>query len=271
MKLAFSTLGCPKWTWNEIFATAKDMGIDGIEVRGVGNEMYSPRNPLFGKAECAATRQRLADAGMEISAFTSGAALGVPELRDQSIAEVRDYIELAARMGVSYVRVLPSLSVNPEPADLVQAKELYTMLCCEAGRQGVCLLIETNGALCDSSVMAEFMEGTDPESSGVLWDLHHPYRFCGESPETTYSRLGRYIKYLHVKDSVMKDGKVAYRMMGHGDVPVFDALQLLHDGGYNGFITLEWVKRWNQELQEPGLVFYHYGTYMKYLIQQIAE
>ena len=36
MKLSFSTLGCPEWSWNEILATAKDMGFDGIEIRGVG-------------------------------------------------------------------------------------------------------------------------------------------------------------------------------------------------------------------------------------------
>lgn len=45
MKFAFSTLGCPNWSWNEIFATAKDMKIDGIEIRGVGSEMYAPRIP----------------------------------------------------------------------------------------------------------------------------------------------------------------------------------------------------------------------------------
>ena len=43
MKIAFSTLGCPGWSWDEIFATAKDMGLDGIEIRGVGNEMFAPK------------------------------------------------------------------------------------------------------------------------------------------------------------------------------------------------------------------------------------
>ena len=42
MKLAFSTLGCPNWQWREIFATAKDLGVDGIEIRGIENEMYAP-------------------------------------------------------------------------------------------------------------------------------------------------------------------------------------------------------------------------------------
>ena len=43
MKTAFSTLGCPGWSWDEIFATAKDLGLDGIEVRGV---FFDPVNSL---------------------------------------------------------------------------------------------------------------------------------------------------------------------------------------------------------------------------------
>ena len=67
----------------------------------------------------------------------------------------------------------------------------------------------------------------------------------------------------------MRDGKVEYRMMGYGDVPVFDALKLLREGGYEGYISLEWVKRWCPDLQEPGIVFAHYATYMRYLINQL--
>lgn len=269
MKLAFSTLGCPDWTWDEIFATAKDMRIDGIEVRGIGRIMYAPSHPLFGEEQCESTKARLEAGGLVISAFTSGAVLGLPDSRELATHEIRDYIELAQRMNVPYIRVLSSSSAQPEKVDLTQAKELYLMLCAEAKAHGVTLLMETSGALSDSAEMARFMEGSDPESAGVLWDLHHPYRFCGEAPELTYSRIGQYVRYMHVKDSVMKNGEVQYRMMGHGDVPVFDAIKLLHDNSYEGFVSLEWVKRWNKELQEPGLVFYHYGTYMQYLIEQL--
>ncbi|MEG0754560.1 MAG: sugar phosphate isomerase/epimerase, partial [Angelakisella sp.] len=223
MKLAFSTLGCPDWTWDEIFATAKDMRIDGIEVRGIERVLYAPENPLFSMEKCDATKERLASAGLVISAFTSGAVLGLPDSPTLAVKEIRDYIQLASRMGVPYIRVLSSPSAQPERTDLVQAKELYLMLCAEAKEQGVCLLMETSGALSDSALMAQFMEGTDPASAGVLWDLHHPYRFCGEAPELTYSRIGQYVRYMHVKDSVMKEGQVVYRMMGHGDVPIFDA------------------------------------------------
>ena len=56
--------------------------------------------------------------------------------------------------------------------------------------------------------------------------------------------------------------------MGYGDVPIFDAVELLKAKGYDGYLTLEWVKRWNPDLQEPGIVFAHYMNYMRYLLAQ---
>lgn len=50
----------------------------------------------------------------------------------------------------------------------------------------------------------------------------------------------------------MRGSRVEYRMMGYGDVPVTDAVTLLDRAGFDGFFSLEWVKRWNPDLQEPG-------------------
>ena len=43
MKLSFSTLGCPDWDFGEVFAVAADLGYDGIEIRGIAEEVYAPR------------------------------------------------------------------------------------------------------------------------------------------------------------------------------------------------------------------------------------
>ena len=39
MKTAFSTLGCPDFSWQDIYSVAKDFGFDGIEIRGLGNDI----------------------------------------------------------------------------------------------------------------------------------------------------------------------------------------------------------------------------------------
>ncbi|MBP0963459.1 MAG: sugar phosphate isomerase/epimerase [Oscillospiraceae bacterium] len=268
MKLAFSTLGCPGWSWNEIFATAKDMGLNGIEIRGIGGQIYAPSIKVFADEQLEATKAQINKSGMELPMLTSGASLGLPET-EKNMAEAKAYIDLAEKLGSSFVRVMVTPVAQVEPANLEQAVRLYSELCEYAAPKGVIPLIETNSVLADSKVMKQFMEDCTSENCGVLWDIHHPYRFFGESPEETYANIGKWVKYTHVKDSVMKDGQVSYRMMGYGDVPIMDTLQILHRHGYKGYITLEWLKRWCPDLQEPGIVFSHFSSYMSYLITQL--
>ena len=37
----------------------------------------------------------------------------------------------------------------------------------------------------------------------------------------------KFIKHVHIKDSVMEEGMVKYKMTGYGDVPVAQAVKLL--------------------------------------------
>ena len=41
--------------------------------------------------------------------------------------------------------------------------------------------------------------------------------------------------------------------------------ELLLEKGYEGYFSLEWVKRWDFTLEEPGIVFAHYANYMRKL------
>jgi sugar phosphate isomerase/epimerase len=271
MKLAFSTLGCPDWTWEDIFATAKDMGIDGIEVRGMGNEMHAPLIRPFLPEHIEATKKQLGAAGMEIPMLTSSACIGCNgELIEKYFDETKEYIDLAQALGTPFIRVL--CSKNPQPdtvIDIGLLEEIYSRICLYGETRGVTPLIETNGELADSSVMAKFLRGVKSANHGVLWDIHHPFRYFGESPEQTAGNLAGEIKYLHVKDSVMKNGKVQYRMMGYGDVPVLDALRVMTASGYEGYVSLEWVKRWNPDLEDAGIVFSHFANYMKWMFKAL--
>ena len=50
MKIAFSTLGCPDFSWSDIYSMAKDLGFDGIEIRGLGNEIFAVKAQPFTEA-----------------------------------------------------------------------------------------------------------------------------------------------------------------------------------------------------------------------------
>ncbi len=76
MKLGFSTIGCPQWDWAEILGTAKDMGIDGLEIRGVEDEIDPMKITIFDAEHLEKTRTQLAQAGIEIAMIASSVVLG---------------------------------------------------------------------------------------------------------------------------------------------------------------------------------------------------
>jgi len=98
----------------------------------------------------------------------------------------------------------------------------------------------------------------------VLWDLHHPYRTNGEPAAFTYANLGPFTVSTHVKDSVpLPGGGHQYVLLGEGDVPLKEMLDLLVAGGYKGYAILEWEKRWIPSLLEPEVAFPQYVAKMR--------
>ena len=41
MKISFSTLACPDFSWTDIYTMAKDLGFGGIEIRGLGEDIFA--------------------------------------------------------------------------------------------------------------------------------------------------------------------------------------------------------------------------------------
>lgn len=264
MKICFSTLGCPEWSWEDMLTAAKDLGFDGIEVRGIQKDMYAPHMKLFGVEQWESVKKRIQHLNLEISCLTSSCFLFDQEKAEETVKEGREYIDLASRLGVPYVRVLGDKDPAPgADIDLSFVADKLAGLAAYAKDRGVMLLIETNGVLASSSVMLELLQRVNSEAVGVLWDIHHPYRYMEEKVEDTYRRLKPYIRHVHIKDSVIQDGKVTYKMTGHGDVPVREAVTLLKEDGFQGYVSLEWVKRWCMDLEEPGVVFSHFIHYIK--------
>jgi fatty-acyl-CoA synthase len=59
LKIGFSTLACPEWSWTDIYSMAKDFKFDGIEIRGLGNEIFSVKAQPFTEAQLPATIAKL--------------------------------------------------------------------------------------------------------------------------------------------------------------------------------------------------------------------
>jgi len=266
VKLSFSTLGCPEWYWSNIVSAAKDLGFQGVEVRGVLNQIHVPLVRQFSEQEYEETLSELDRLQLGIPCFTSSCELDAHANHEKMLISGREYIDVAVRMKVPYIRLLGDR--EPAPAGEVDeglVKESLLELAEYADGSDVTLLVETNGWFADTERLAKLLQAVKRPNVAALWDIHHPYRFMGEPPKATVQNLDAQIRHAHVKDSIESDGKVRYMMMGQGDVPVREAVGALEDIGYEGFYSLEWVKRWDLTLEAPGIAFAQYAQYMRTL------
>ena len=263
MKLAFSTLGCPDFDWSDIYSMAKDFGFSGIEMRGLGGDIFSVRAKPFKAENVQNTKAELDKRHLEIPCLSSGCCLKYADRREKNIAEIKEYIDLAHNLGSYFIRILADEHAD-EDGEVDDSLILSVMkdLIPYAEEKNVTLLIETNGVYADTARLSGLLFELKSENVGALWDIHHPYRFKGESPEQTITNLGMFIKYTHIKDSLMIDGKVKYKLMGEGDLPIDDAMQALRSINYDGYVSLEWVKNYAPEIEAAGIVFPHFSNFM---------
>ncbi len=264
MKISFSTLACPDFSWTDIYSMAKDFGFDGIEIRGLGADIFSVKAQPFTDAQLPNTVAKLKSLKLEIPILSSAACLKFADKAEETEQEITEYMELAEKLGTSFIRILADLEPNPcgEVDDdyiIAQLKKLAV----SAEKYNVTLLVETNGVYCDTKRLRKVLDAVGSRKVAALWDMHHPYRFADEQPEDTVANLGEYIKYTHTKDSVIIDGRVEYKLMGEGDMPIKRCLDALKSINYNGYVSLEWVKRWANNLCDAGVVVPHYASYME--------
>ena len=264
MKISFSTLGCPKMGLKEIFAVAGDLGYSGVEIRGVGSVLEAPDLPQFGADRCGETINELEKRALTIPLLTSACVMHSRRRREASMSLACRYIDTASALGAGYIRVLGDSTPEPkgEVDDAFVAANLAELAEYAAPKK-VGVLIETNGVYASSARLAALIEMAGVKNIGALWDIHHTCRFFGEQPEETLKNIGGYIRHVHIKDSVAEGEGYAYRMTGHGDIPLEGAIAGLIAADYDGFYSLEWVKRWNTELEEPGIAFAQYVRFMK--------
>jgi len=268
MKIACTTLACPSWSLETILERFKQYGYDGVDFRGLNDEMEIYRLPAF-SAAVAETSRKVARSGLEVSAFSSSARMFCPDAsqRKEGLKEVREYARLCRAFGVSMIRVFGGAigKTPPEKAVEVAVETLEEMAAAVGG--GVSLAVETHDDWIDSAMLAEVMKRIDSPNVGVLWDLHHPYRMLGESPRQTCDNIGRYTIATHLKDSLPAgEGKYEYCLGGEGDVPLAEMVSLLRQVGYDGYLTLEWEKKWHPEIADPEVALPAYAEYMRKLI-----
>ena len=268
MKLSFTTLSCPNWSWEKVLDEAERIGYDGIEVRGIQGEMYLPKVEPFLRSNQEATKEDLKRRGLEICCFDTSCNLHDEANAERTMKEGKDTIDLASKMGVPYIRVFGN-SV-PDPAKREETVQFIAGGLEELGRyaedKSVMVLLETHGDFTAAADLLDILTKISSPAIGVLWDVHHPYKAAGEPMAKTYENLKEYIKHTHFKDSKGEEPGAAICLVGEGDLPVTECVEILKKHKYDGYLSLEWEKKWHPEIEEPEVALPAYYEYMKKLL-----
>ncbi len=261
--LSFSTLGCPDWPFEKIVSFAAANKYKGIEVRGILRELDLTKSPIFNTRESRSkTLALMKDNGLSFVDLGSSATLHFREgaERQKNLDEGRRFIDLAAQLECPCIRVFPNNfpkeQEKQETINLIVKGMLE--LADHAKGSKVKVLVESHGDLVWISDLETVMKATEHEHTGMIWDITNMWTVTKESPADAYSRLEKYIHHTHIKDAKMVDGKPQYVLLGKGEVPIFEAIDLLVKNKYKGYYSFEWEKLWHPEIQEPEIALADY-------------
>ena len=264
MKLSFSTKGWESLSWNELCAKATELNFQGIEIHDINCPSFNRKTDLFDPAMANAHRRHLSEAGLSVPCIDALCNIADSEHAQEGLAEVRQCLNSASSLHIPYVRVRASntYDADPDAADNV-VYDFLSQIVPEAEASGVTILVETVGVYADTGRLTALLNRFASDYLGALWDMQHPYRICGETPETTLQNLGAYIKHVHLKDSEVVDGQTEYCLIGEGTLPIDDMMGALRAINYEGFISLEWDPAWMEELSDMDIIFLHFTSFMK--------
>lgn len=268
MMLGFSTLGCPKWTIEQIADYAVKYGFDGIELRthDDGNHL----SPAAGSDEVHRVAKIFKNRGARVVSlmgytnFTSDKPSDLVANRDK----LSTLADIAAVIGARYIRAfvgrLPQGVGHKEI--IARAADYMSSACRHAEVRGVEIGVETHDDWCDPAVTMQLVNRVGT-GLGVVWDICNASNYTGKTIDEQYKGLHSAILYCHVKDMAhTPDGKIKYVPVGTGECGIARAIQLLRKDHPDVFLSFEHEKKWHPELAEPEDAFPQYLEYMRGLV-----
>jgi sugar phosphate isomerase/epimerase len=271
VKLSFSTLGCPKYSLDQVVTTAKDNDYDGVELRFLRGEVALHTLEEFSPAGVQETKRTLDQHGVEVACLDTSVRFTSPDPdeRAKQHEAARTYTHIAAELGAPYIRLfggaVPDTSPGREETTKLIAEGLAEAAAASRA-EGVTAVLETHDSFCTAAQVSELLSYAPNDDLAILWDVMHSYR-NGEPLEETWRVLGDRIRHVHLKDAATySPTHVDFRLTGEGTFPIREFVAVLRAGGYDGYLSFEWEKAWHPEIDEPEVAIPQYATYMRALL-----
>ena len=204
-------------------------------------------NPLIPQAELVALKRHAFLRNIAISGTAVGNVFTLQKgsKRDEQIAHVKKWIDNAAHMGAPHVRVFAG---GANGQSLKQAQSLCVEALEEvgeyAGKKGVFLGIENHGGIvAEAGSLLEIVRATQSEWVGINLDTGNFHT------DDVYNDIARCVPY-----TVNVQLKVQVKSRGAKQKSPTDVdrlVKILRDGGYQGFVVLEYEAKENPWVAVP--------------------
>lgn len=271
MRIAGHTMGAPEHTLPEAVALFSSIGLDGIEIIW-DDEFKCALRKDASPAELSELGRRLRDQGLALCCLTpymTGIDCLEAGTRRRDIEDFRRCIDAAGVLGAPCLRVYggayqPERDRERRPQLEQVLVESLSTLGEAAVQAGVVLAVEThfNTLTCSAAETASLVRRVDHPNVRVLYDQPNLEFSEGEPYPEALRLLEGLIAMVHVKDLVYKEGvsggfksskvvtveeserRVSSRITGEGIIPWPEILPVLKAQGFDGWLSLEYERRW---------------------------
>jgi sugar phosphate isomerase/epimerase len=270
MKLSFATLGCPKWTLEQIATNAKAMGFDGVELRGAPGEHIGPEET---PAERARIRKLFESKGIQIAAIMgySSFTMDDPAKFQESIRQAQCFLDTAKDIGCPTLRLFGGVFSKQldEKGNMARVAEGVRRVAGHAEKTGVNVALETHDDWIKGERLKALLDSVGSLKVGACWDVANGY--FDEAPETTCAAIGNRLFHVHFKDAAKEEGKIHSKMPGTGQLDLKRVLALIAGTGYDRYLSFEWEKKWEPNLEEPEVAFPVYVRLTRKLLKELPK
>ena len=238
MKLSYSTSQWSVPDAESLFRIAAEYKFNGVELYDVMKLNESELKSLYHK---------MIEYKVTVSCIEMKYDVSEPE----AFGEFESCINAALTLKAPYIS-LRSKNADKMLEFMKKALEI-------AEKNRIVLLVETSGVYSDTAKLRDFLSSLASDFAAASWELHYPYRICGESPQQTITNLGAYIKHIHIYDSTDEE---TFSLIGEGNLPIDGFMTGLRSINYDGFISLEWNMEWDSEINTYDIIFPHFVNFM---------
>lgn len=295
IQIAGHTMGTPEYTVTEALKLFHDIGLDGAEI--VVQDGYRCAIPQQAEQkELEEIRDAARALGLKIITLTPYYSKFNdldPQIREQEIQGVCRVIEYAKFLGAKYIRIYAGnysqTDADPEGKKRAHLVESMRRLGDVAREAGVRLVLENhfNTMTVSAADSISISREIGHPAVGILYDQAN-LTFTENEPWNQALPL-QYEKvyYTHVKDLVFRAGNTGFtssdvshpkeeernvvtKIVGEGVIPWPDILQEMKNRGYDGWLSLEYERRWHpQDIPDASIGMKQSAAYLRSCLNQL--